>query len=168
MKTQSRLWYIALLFVFPLPNMARGHAPAKIEGVVVDVTGARIQNAVLIFANETREFSTKTGGDGTYSIELKPGKYTMEVTSGGFCTVRRAAFVLRHRSTVQFNLQMWVCPTDTEFIQYTEFEEVPRTHLKPHVLYAEKNLQGNLQRFKGPNNSNDGTGHSPKYPRLLN
>jgi hypothetical protein len=166
MEIKSRVWYIALLFVFPLPTMSRGHAPAKIEGVVVDITGARIQNAMLIFANETREYSTKTGGDGTYSIELKSGKYTMEVTSNGFCTLRRAAFVLQRRSTVQFKLQMWVCPTDTQFIQYTEFEEVPRTNLKPHVLYAEKN-QGNLLRFKGPNTFDDGTGHSRQYPAVF-
>lgn len=167
MNIKTRVCFIALLFVFSLPPMSRGHVAAKIEGVVVDITDARIQNAVLTFAKGGREFSTKTGEDGTYSIELKPGKYTMEVTSGGFCTVRRAAFVLQQRSTVQFKLQMWVCPTDTQFIQYTEFDEVPRTHLKPHVLYAEKKLQGNLLRFKGPNTFDDGTGHARQYPAVF-
>ncbi len=136
MKIKSRRWCIALLFLVPLPAGSGTDAAAKVEGVVLDINDARIWKTTLTFGNGVRDYSTKTRQDGTYSIELKPGTYAMEVKSYGFCTLRRSAFVLQKHSTVQFNLQMWVCPTDTEFIQYIEFEEVPHTHLKPLVLYA--------------------------------
>jgi len=167
MKIKSRAWCIALLFVVPLPAGSRADAAAKVEGVVLDINDARIWNATLTFGNGGRDHSTRTRQDGTYSIELKPGTYTMEVKSYGFCTLRRSAFVLQKHSTVQFNLQMWVCPTDSEFIQYSEFEEIPHTHLKPLVLYAKKDLQGELQRFRGPNALDDETGHPRQYPAIF-
>ncbi len=167
MKIKSRRWCIALLFLVPLPAGSGTDAAAKVEGVVLDINDARIWKTTLTFGNGVRDYSTKTRQDGTYSIELKPGTYAMEVKSYGFCTLRRSAFVLQKHSTVQFNLQMWVCPTDTESIQYIEFEEVPHTHLKPLVLYAKKDLRGELQRFRGPNAFDDGTGHPRQYPAIF-
>jgi len=167
MKTKRRAWSIALLFLVPLPAGSAADAAAKVEGVVLDITDARISNASLTFGNEAREYTTKTREDGTYSIELKPGTYTMDVKAFGFCNLRRAGFVLEKHATLRFDMQMWVCPTDTEFIQYTELEEVPPTHLKPLVLYANRELRGELQRFMGPNTYNDGTGHSRQYPAIF-
>ncbi len=111
MKIKSRRWCIALLFLVPLPAGSGTDAAAKVEGVVLDINDARIWKTTLTFGNGVRDYSTKTRQDGTYSIELKPGTYAMEVKSYGFCTLRRSAFVLQKHSTVQFNLQMWVCPT---------------------------------------------------------
>jgi len=167
MKIKSRAWCISLLFLVPLPAGSGADVAAKVEGVVLDINDARIWNATLTFGNGVRDLSTKTRQDGTYSIELKPGTYTLEVKSYGFCTLRRSAFVLQKHSTVQFNLQMWVCPTDMEFIQYIEFDEIPHTHLKPVVVYAKKELQGELQRFRGPNDFADLTGHPRQYPAIF-
>jgi hypothetical protein len=158
---------MALLFLFPLPARSGEDFVAKVDGVVSDINDSRIWNATLTFEKGGRDYSTKTRQDGTYSIELKPGTYMMAVKSYGFCTLRRSAFVLQKHTTVQFNLQMWVCPSDTEFIQYTEFDKVPHTHIKPLVLYAKTNLQGELQRFRGPKDFDDGTGRPRQYPAIF-
>ena len=167
MKTKSRAWCIALLFVVSLPARSGTKSIAKVKGVVSDISDARIRNATLTFGDGVHEYDTQTQDDGTYSLELKPGAYTMRVHSNGFCTLRRGAFVLQKHSTVQFNFQMWVCPTDMVLSQYAELEEEPHTHLKPLVLYGKEDRQGKLKRFKGPNTGNDGTGRPRQYPAVF-
>jgi len=167
MNIKSRACFIVLLFLFPLGVGSKEDLATQIEGVLVDITDARIANATLTFVSGKHEYSTKTRQDGTYSIELKPGTYTMKVESYGLCTLRRSGFVLQKHTSVRFNFQMWVCPTDIEFIRYVEFAEVPRTHLKPLVLYGEGDLSGEQQRLKGPNADDDGTGHSRQYPAIF-
>jgi hypothetical protein len=167
MKTKYRACCIALLLLVQLPERTAAQSTAKVEGVVVDITDARIAKATLTFGDGTREYWTKTRWDGTYTIELKPGTYTMKVGSYGFCTLRRSAFVLQKHTTVQFNLQMWVCPTDMVFVQYAELAEVHHTHLRPLVLYAKEEQQGELRQFRGPNTNNDGTGRPRQYPAVF-
>jgi hypothetical protein len=167
MNIKSRACFIVLLFLVPLGVGSKEDLATQIEGVLVDITDARIANATLTFGSGKHEYWTKTRQDGAYSIELKPGTYTMTVESHGFCTLRRSGFVLQKRTTVRFNLQMWVCPTDTEFVRYIEFAEVPHTHLKPLILYGERDLRGEQQQFRGPNAFNDGTGHPRQYPAIF-
>jgi hypothetical protein len=158
---------IAVLFLAALPAGSEPEPQGKVEGVVVDITDARISNATLTFENEDYEYRIQTRWDGAYSIGLKPGTYAMSVSSMGFCTFRRAAFVLEKHSTVQFNFQMWVCPSDMEFIHYTELEEVPHTHIKPLILFAKSEPEGDLRRFSGFPPTSDGTGHLRKYPAVF-
>jgi hypothetical protein len=168
MNIKSQACCIAVLFLFPLAVGSKEDVGTRIEGVVVDITDARIWNATLTFGTGNRDYRTKTRQDGTYSIELKPGTYSMKAESYGFCTLRRSGFVLQKHTTVQFNLQMWLCPTDTEFfVQYTELEEIPHTHLKPLVQYGKKNLQDALWHFRGPHTWDDGTRHSRQYPAVF-
>ena len=167
MSIKSLACCLALLFLVAISVESKKDLATKIEGTVVDINEARILNATLTFRTGDREYWTKTGPDGTYSIELKPGTYTMKAEHYGFCTLRRSGFVLQKDATVQFNLQMWVCPTDTEFILYTELEKIPHTHLRPLVLYAQKEMQGKQIRFRGATTDNDGTGHPRQYPAVL-
>jgi len=167
MNIKNQAPCIALLFLAPLSAQPKEDVATKIEGVVVDIMDARVSNATLTFETGSREYWTKTRQDGTYSIELKPGTYTMRVESNGFCTLRRSGFVLQKHTAVAFNLQLWVCPTDMEFVRYLEFEEVPHTHLQPLILYGESAVRGEQQRFKGPNAFNDGTGHPRQYPTIF-
>jgi len=163
--------FISVLFflskiTFPLVTI-RG-AQATVEGVVVDISNARIANATVTFGSGVDESNIKTQQDGTYSIMLKPGTYKISVSKPGFCPFRRAGFVLPERSSVRFGLQMWVCPTDfPHFIQYAELDEVPHTNLKPLMLFGETEPQGELQHFYGRITPDDGTGHARKYPVVL-
>ncbi len=90
MSIKSEACCIALLFLVPLSVGSKEHSVTKIEGAVVDINDARILNATLTFRTGDREYWTKTGPDGTYSIELKPGTYTMKAEAYGFCTLRRS------------------------------------------------------------------------------
>ena len=167
MNIKSQACCTALLLLVPLSVGSKEAVATKIEGVVVDITDARIWNATLTFGTGNRDYRTKTQPDGTYSIELKPGTYSVKAESHGFCTLRRSGFVLQKHTAVQFNLQMWVCPTEVDFVRYIEFEEVPHTHLKPLVLYGESDFRSGQQLFKGPNTFNDGTGHYRQYPAIF-
>ena len=105
-----------------------------------DINDARISNATVILKAKVGEFRATTKDDGTYSLELRPGTYSMEVQSSGFCTLQRAAFILRKTAVVKFDLQMWVCPSDMAYVHYDELEEVAQYE------------QGSLNVFIGPIN----------------
>jgi hypothetical protein len=153
---------LAVRLVSSVPEMEE-----RVEGVLVDINDARIWSGTLTFETGVHEYISQTGTDGTYSIKLKPGTYLVTVKSQGFCTIRRAAFVLQKHSSLRFDFQMWVCPSDSEFVQFAELDEVPRTHLKPLIQFAHEDLQGDLQRFHGPSTNDDGTGHARKYPAVF-
>ena len=163
--------FISVLFLlskttFPLVSI-RG-AEATVEGVVVDINKARIANATVTFWSGVDKSITQTQQDGTYSITLKPGTYEMSVRQPGFCSFRRASFVLAERASARFGLQMWVCPTDSpNYIQYAELDEVPHTNLKPVILFGTAEPQGEMRHFYGRMTSDDGTGHARKYPVVL-
>lgn len=167
MRIKEGLSCFALLLLAIRPVRAVPETKETVEGVVADINDARIWNGTLTFETGPHEYTSHTRTDGTYSIKLKPGTYLVTIKSRGFCTIRRAAFVLQKHSSLRFNFQMWVCPTDTEFIQFAELNEVPRTHLKPLIQFAHKDLQGDLQRFQGPSTNNDGTGLARKYPAVF-
>ena len=167
MRLSKSILCFALLFLGALPAGSKSRTAQHVEGVVVDIADSRIWNATVAFENEGHKYSTQTKQDGTYSIELKPGTYTVSVSSMGFCTLRRAAFVLEKHTTVQFSFQMWVCPTDMKFIEYAELEKVPGTQIEPLVLFGKRGTEGGVQRFSGPTTDNDGTLHPRKYPAVF-
>lgn len=138
-----------------------------VEGIVVDINDARVMHGTVSFRSESHVYTTRTLADGSSCIKLKPGTYTVSVSQTGFCTLRRASFVLERHARVQFNFQLWVCPTHMEWIHYAELDEVPHTQLKPLVLFGETSGEGDRQRFTGPTTNNDGTGHPRRYPAVF-
>ena len=165
--SRHRNWFfVALLFI---PMLTQSQEPnASVAVVLTDINHARIVNATVALRNSSSaEFTAKSQEDGTYVAVLKPGTYTMEVRSRGFCILRRGGFSLTDRSVVQFESQMWVCPTDIRFVEYAELEQVPRTRLKPLVLYGKEETAGKLMRFTGPYAFDDGTGHRRQYSTIF-
>jgi hypothetical protein len=134
-------FYCALLSLAASSAWRVADDQGTVQGVVTDVSDARILNAKLAFRSGSDEYLAQTEADRTYSIALKAGTYSATVSSTNFCTFRRAAFILPKRSAVRLNFQMWVCPTDVQFIRYVELDEVPQTHLKPLVLFAKNELR---------------------------
>src|SRR5438132_1616907 len=123
---------------------------AEIRGVVTDRNDSRVANATVSVWGEGQNYQTQTGPDGTYSIRLKPGIYTMSVIQPGFCTFRRAAFLLQKNYRVEFNFRLWLCPCDAgEWYQYAELDPAPHTDLRPLVLFGENHYAGPLQIFTG-------------------
>ena len=132
--SRLRNWFLAALLLAPIPTQSQ-EPTARVSVILTDFNDARIVNATFIFKNRSKvEFAAKSQDDGTYTIDLRPGVYTMRARSRGFCTMRRGEFRLTDRGSVQFESQMWVCPSDMRFVAYVELEERPGTRLKPLVL----------------------------------
>jgi hypothetical protein len=80
----------------------------EIKGTVFDVNEAVISDAMLTFRDEAGEEKVKTSQDGTYSVRLKSGIYTLAVSHAGFCRARRSAFVLESGLSVKFDIHLYV------------------------------------------------------------
>jgi hypothetical protein len=140
----------------------RERGDGHVEGVLVDVLGAKIADATLTFTSGNGEQTALTGGDGAYSIDLRPGTYRLSISSRGFCAFPRAAFVLHKSDTIRFNFQMWICPTAINPIRHQELDEVSNSGLRPMILFGKSERQDNLERFVGADMPNYG-----RYPAIL-
>jgi hypothetical protein len=167
MRLATPVFCIAVLLLSVGSNGLRERGDGHVEGVVVDVQGARIADATLTFTSGKGEQTALTGVDGAYSIDLRPGTYRLSISSRGFCTFPRAAFVLHKAAAIRFNFQMWICPTDMKLIRYQELDEVSNSDLRPLILFGKSERQDNLERFVGAEMFNDGTGHTRRYPAIL-
>src|ERR1700680_2527684 len=119
MKISTCLFGVVLSLLAVRPAGSMPKTEGNVEGVITDINDARISDGTLIFRTGTSEYMAQTRADGTYSIKLRPGTYQVTISSRYFCTLRRAAFVLEKHFALRLNFQMWICPTDTQFIQFT-------------------------------------------------
>lgn len=133
---------VTLLSSCVIAAHARASQGARVKGVVTDIANSRVTKATVTVEDANgQKLRDQTAPDGTYSIELKPGTYTISVRSTGFCGVRRAAFVVQKHSEIQFDFQLWACPSDdVGSYEYKELDQVPHTHLKTaRVVWRESN-----------------------------
>src|SRR5215472_6312983 len=82
--------FLAFSLVCLLGTMAWSQgSTSRVEGIVVDSSGAVVPNASVRVTNEDTgvSYEAKTGSTGTYSIpSLTPGPYTVSATGKGFDT----------------------------------------------------------------------------------
>jgi hypothetical protein len=166
MRAVIGLISLTMLWLFVIAAQARTKPEALVKGVVTDINDDRVPMASVTIEADGQRLRTETSPDGTYSIRLQPGTYTISISRPGFCEVRRGAFVAQKHSEVQFDFQLWVCPSDDTIssIHYVELDSVPHTHLKPLILFGESQTEGELERFKGPVIFEDGPDSGRKYP----
>lgn len=164
MKITSTLASATLLLLSAIAGPPLPKGQSIVKGVVTDIVDDRITKAAVTFESNGQNFQTTTGADGRYSMRLEPGTYTIFVGHLGFCSARRAAFVVRESSELQFDFQLWVCPSDSPgFHRYKELDQIPHTDLKPLVLYGESQITGDFERFTGATTFDDGPGHRRRY-----
>jgi len=86
------------------PAWAQGQA--RITGVVRDATGAALPGATVTATHLTSSTSrtATTGVDGSYSIALPPGAYTVSVSLAGFRRASRGVEVPDTGATADFSL----------------------------------------------------------------
>ena len=126
---------------------------AQVTGTVTDINGSRVANADAEFQREGKVYRARTGATGTYSIELPPGIYAMEIERYGFCRLRRGKFLLKPGTSVHFDTQLHVCPSDspTSRYFYEELDRVPNSPVRPLILFGDKAPAGGMSwRYTGP------------------
>ncbi len=123
---------------------------AEVKGIVTDTNDSRVAGATVIFSAGSQSYPVETGEDGAYAIRLKPGTYTVSITHIGFCRSRRAGFVAKKGSQINFDFQLWVCGSDGNNFDFVELDSVTHTHLKPLVFFGESHPLGTSQVFDGP------------------
>jgi len=82
---------VVLVGSFATRMAAQSVVSGEVEGLVTDPTGAVVPNASVNLASSETGFnaSTTTGSTGTFRFALvKPGNYTVTVTTSGFRTVK--------------------------------------------------------------------------------
>jgi iron complex outermembrane receptor protein len=86
----SRLGIVVAMIAFTHPTLLLAQHEGRVSGVVRDATGAVISGAAVSVTNQaTKDIrSATTGADGTFTVSVAPGSYSVAVTSPGF---RRAA-----------------------------------------------------------------------------
>ncbi len=95
----------------PAPTMASG------TGTVVGTARTTLYSEDLVVDKVSIRFSSAgsthdvtTSDDGTYSIQLDPGDYTMTATANGFCPFTRAPFRVEAGRTISISPLLVVCP----------------------------------------------------------
>lgn len=133
-----------------LPAQQSDHA--TVSGLVQDVNGAFVTNADLDLDAAHTTYRVQTKSRGTYSIELPPGMYSMEIKHYGFCGMRRSEFILKPYAVVHFQTDLRVCPSDSvnSKFSYEDLAAVPNSSLRPLILYGEKTPKGSGWKYTGP------------------
>ena len=74
-------------------NVAAQQAPmsgnGKLSGMVADPVGLILPNARIVIKGKRLKRELFSGDDGTYSVDLPPGTYSLRVEYQGFVTVRK-------------------------------------------------------------------------------
>ena len=80
---------------------------AILKGTVVDFVGAPLRGAEIVVLNEQSRTSRKAiAGDGSYIIDLEPGRYTVEVEATCWKKFTRSHLRLRPGSTTVLNIEL--------------------------------------------------------------
>ena len=166
MRVTIGLVSVTMLCLFVIFAQARTKPESLVKGVVTDIDNARIPMASVTIEADGQRLRTKTSPFGEYSIRVQPGTYTISISRPGFCEVRRGEFVAQKHTDVQFDFQLWLCPSDDlrSSYQYVELDSVPHTHLKPLILFGDSQTEGDLEHFTGPIIFEGGPNSGTKYP----
>ena len=88
MGCRMPLPFVVVILVLASGNPVWAQSEGRINGVVRDATGATLPGATVTATNQATSASrtTTAGADGTYSLTLPPGQYTVSATAAAFAT----------------------------------------------------------------------------------
>jgi hypothetical protein len=137
MKAYARVITILIPFAMILSVcMMEGRMPqtsTRIHGRVVDDQRKFIVGAEVKVSGSGMTIQTLTDGSGTYSLEVKPGKYAIDAEKESLCPFHREPFVIQQGSSVEINFQLAV-RTATHRIEMQG--EEPPVHSEPLGHYC--------------------------------
>ncbi len=94
----AKVLSVALFFCLTMNAVAR-QAPSggtgKLVGMVSDTLGLYVPNASIIIKGKRMKRELLSGNDGTYSVDLPPGTYSVRFKPPGFLPVRKRVQITR-------------------------------------------------------------------------
>ncbi len=134
----------------------------SLRGLILDPSGAVVPKAVVTINRGDSVFSTKSGGDGTYSLRGIPaGNYSLTVAAQGFVLPKTDVLIVAGRLT-QLNLSLDIAPeqqnvevpSENGGVSVSPDENAGAVILKDRDLDALSDdpdeLQNELQALAGP------------------
>jgi hypothetical protein len=91
---------------------------SEVRGVVTDTSGAVIQRSEVVFKGDSGTIVSHTGDDGSVTVHLPAGTYTVTIASPNFVSTKLADFRVSAPTPASFRVAL----------------EVDRTHLGPFFL----------------------------------
>jgi uncharacterized membrane protein len=112
----NRVTTLMILVVLLLPDLlftsALAQEPAvKVSGIVVDWNYARVITTRIVFKSEGETTEVTVNEEGSYEVELPPGRYVVEATAPGFLK-RRVKLQVEPAAPRTLNLMLSVEPQD--------------------------------------------------------
>jgi len=107
---------VLMLITVVLASLAAwANERASISGTVVDSTVAAIPGATIVLQNLVtgKRYSSVTGGSGSYSVSLAPGRYQIEVTSAGFKLFQQSPIQITDGADLRLDATLSVDSTST-------------------------------------------------------
>jgi hypothetical protein len=86
-----------------------------VEGVVVDPSGAVIQQADVVFKAESESIAAQTGMDGSVNLNLAAGKYVVTITAVGFATAKLVDFIVPSPTADPFRVSLKIDQSQTAY-----------------------------------------------------
>jgi len=71
----------------------------RLAGIVSDPLGVYAPGARIVIKGRRLRRELRSGGDGTYSVDLPPGKYSVRVEHPGFVPIRKRVRITRDAVT---------------------------------------------------------------------
>ena len=148
----------------------------RVYGSVTDTHMIGLKEAQLEFKNAKTRFVEHVHADGTFSVSLLSGAYTLNVTAVGFCPYTRDIVITENDANGAFNLTLLDCsdcatmmidfvepriesdapppkPVDPQSLVFKYYRESlddgKSTRLKPSVLFGRRSDLGEFLEYTG-------------------
>lgn len=137
------------IIVVPVATM-RAQAPGSktsIAGSVYDASGGAVPHATITATglDTHNKEAARSGDDGTYTISLSPGRYTLEVQAGGFAPFRKEV-TISPAQTLTFDaaLNLGSVVENVDVIA----QKPASSNVGPHSIPQRIRIGGNVQAVK--------------------
>ena len=104
-----RISVMAVVLSMPAGFVAAGYTQEHlfpVKGVVVDPSGAVIQQAEVVFKGESGTIISHTGMDGSVNVNLEAGKYLVAISAYGFATTKLVDFSVPRPTAPAFQVRL--------------------------------------------------------------
>src|SRR5258706_2819302 len=81
----------------------------RVHGSVTDARMTGLKGAELEFTGGVKRIVERTAGNGTFSVSLEPGNYTLSATAKGYCRSTQDLEVTANESDISLNIALLNC-----------------------------------------------------------